>query len=67
MDLHASQIQGFFDVPVDNVSVGVGTCWLAQRRRLAGGTLPHDWARDTSALARLALLDANPSSTLSPR
>lgn len=21
MDLHASQIQGFFDVPVDNVSV----------------------------------------------
>jgi len=24
MDLHASQIQGFFDVPVDNVSLSFG-------------------------------------------
>ncbi|GIT48639.1 MAG: hypothetical protein Ct9H300mP14_05670 [Gammaproteobacteria bacterium] len=25
MDLHADQIQGFFDVPVDNIYAGTGT------------------------------------------
>jgi len=28
MDLHASQIQGFFDVPVDNVSYRAAMCRL---------------------------------------
>jgi ribose-phosphate pyrophosphokinase len=46
MDLHADQIQGFFDIPVDNIYASP-SCWATCRRKT---TRTCWWYRRTSAV-----------------
>jgi len=66
MDLHADQIQGFFDIPVDNIYAGPYPAWrhlASQPEQLGGGLTGYWWRGACSRLvakqleADLAIID----------